>query len=702
MSEVVFPGISVHSNGEGKMGALIRAFDWSKTSLGPIEQWSQSLKSYVSMMLALPTQASIFWGEDLVQIYNDKCSTTMGDRHPVNLGLPLKQGWPEAYAMTEPLFKRIIENGEVVVYDRAFTPLERNGFIEECYFDSTVSPLKDDDGVIRGALSIGSENTALVLNSRRLAMLRKISQSMFTSTDGLDDLMRLFSSNPNDIRFALLFLPDDLNSQLELISSCGVQELAKDSPGFTNLKNLVRGTFTLNKMQIVNNVQMLIPHAPVAPWSEPTQKAIMLPVSTDSNPPKGVLVFGVSPRLHFDEPYSDFLIDVTLKIARFLETEAQTQDAVKLHNSYEFVNSVIEHVPLMIFVKDAKELRFTRFNKAGEELLGYKSEDLIGKNDYDFFNKAEADFFVEKDRATLSSGKILDIPEEKIQTRLKGERILHTKKITLYDEQGKPEFLLGISEDITEKKQAEDQHKQLLQEQLARLEAEKMIQQRDDFISIAAHELRTPLTSISLQNQLIGKFLPTLEQAPNIQKYMHVTQSCQSQIERLTKLVENLLDVTRASTGRLMLDKTDVNLSELVQRIAKALEVEFTKAKCKLELHLDTSVTGYWDSARLEQVLVNLLSNALKFGAGKTIEIKTHKEGGKALLSVKDHGIGISKEDQDRLFNRFERAVSITSFGGLGLGLYISRQIAAAHGGTVRVESEPGQGSTFTVELPLN
>ncbi|MES2803193.1 MAG: PAS domain-containing sensor histidine kinase [Bdellovibrionota bacterium] len=702
MVESPFPGITIKAFGDGQMGQLIQAFDWAKTSLGPYELWPTSLKVHVSTILALPTSASIFWGEDLLQIYNDSCSKTMGKRHPANLGLPVKQGWPEAYAMTESFFKRIINNAEVVVLDRAFMPLERDGFIEETYFDSTMSPLRDGEGLIRGVLSLNSENTEIVLSERRTEVLRKISQSTIAPADHFKSLMQIFASNPYDIRFALLFMPDGLEPKLKLVANFGIAEHLVSGTGFDKLMSYIRATFTSNIMHEINDIQNLIPHAPIEPWPELTQNAVALSIcSADLKSSKGVLIFGLSPRLKFDDHYRNYFTDMTQKIANALEADAQTRQALKMHKSFEFVNSVLENVPLMIFVKDAKELRFTHFNKAGEELLGYNSEDLIGKNDYDFFKKAEADFFIEKDRATLAGGKTLDIPEELIQTRLKGERILHTKKITLFDEQGQPEFLLGISEDITDKKLAEEQHKLLLQEQFARIEAEKMIQQRDDFISIAAHELRTPLTSISLQNQLIAKFLPTLIGTPNVEKLMSLTQNCQAQIERLTKLVENLLDVTRATTGRLVLDKTEVNLSELIQRISKGLEVELNKTKCKLELQLDPLVKGMWDAARLEQVLVNLLSNAMKFGKGQPIVISAKAEGAFAVLRVQDHGIGISNEDQVRLFNRFERAVSITSFGGLGLGLYISRQLVTAHGGTIRVQSELGTGTTFIVELPL-
>jgi len=139
---------------------------------------------------------------------------------------------------------------------------------------------------------------------------------------------------------------------------------------------------------------------------------------------------------------------------RDITERKRAEEALK--ESEKFLNNVVENIPDMIFVKDARDLRFVRFNRAGEELLGLSRDDLYGKNDYDFFLKDEADFFSKKDREVLENRQLVDIPEEKIQTRLKGERILHTKKISITDEGGKPAYLLGISEDITERRQAEE------------------------------------------------------------------------------------------------------------------------------------------------------------------------------------------------------------------------------------------------------
>jgi PAS domain S-box-containing protein len=170
-----------------------------------------------------------------------------------------------------------------------------------------------------------------------------------------------------------------------------------------------------------------------------------------------------------------------------------------------FFETILDNIPDMIFIKEAKDLKFIRFNKAGEDLIGYSRSDFIGKNDYDFFPTSQADFFISKDRSVFEGGKLVDIPEEPIETRFHGVRTLHTKKIPIYDIHGNPKFLVGISEDITDKKHTEEVKLKMYEEQVARIEAEKSLKARDEFISIASHELKSPISSLKLQAQMFKR-----------------------------------------------------------------------------------------------------------------------------------------------------------------------------------------------------
>jgi signal transduction histidine kinase len=185
-----------------------------------------------------------------------------------------------------------------------------------------------------------------------------------------------------------------------------------------------------------------------------------------------------------------------------------------------------------------------------------------------------------------------------------------------------------------------------------------------------------------------------------IQKFVEQTLR---QVNRLSRLVDDMLDISRIQTKKLALIPEQVNLCELVQDVVDRLSDQFVSVGGEPpSLILCEQAVGNWDRMRIEQVVINLLTNALRYGRGKRVEVRIQVEGGSAHLFVKDQGIGISKEAQTKIFDRFERAVSSNEVSGLGLGLYISRQIVEAHGGTIRVESELGQGATFEVVLPLS
>jgi signal transduction histidine kinase len=260
-----------------------------------------------------------------------------------------------------------------------------------------------------------------------------------------------------------------------------------------------------------------------------------------------------------------------------------------------------------------------------------------------------------------------------------------------------------LKQQIAERKRAEAERAQLLvREQAARCEAERAVRIRDDFLAMAGHELRTPLTSLhGAIETLLRATRQSLLNAPTPDRVQRMLKVIETQDERLIKLVNNLLDVSRLSEGRLELELEEVDLSAIVYDVVECFREEIARARCRLDIRAQDHVVGVWDRSRLEQVVTNLLTNALKYGAGTQVTISVSADATSARLAVADQGIGIAPQHVERIFGRFERAVAGKEYSGVGLGLSIARDIVEALGGTIGVVSEPGGGATFTVALPL-
>lgn len=359
---------------------------------------------------------------------------------------------------------------------------------------------------------------------------------------------------------------------------------------------------------------------------------------------------------------------------------ARKQAEQALREAQNFLSTIIDSMPVTLFVKEATALRYVMFNRAGEALLEISRDDLLGKNDYDLFPKAQADFFVGRDREVLSQGRRLEIPEEPIDTP-QGTRLLHTIKVPINDGQGRPAYLLGISTDITESRKVE------------RLKSE--------FISTVSHELRTPLTSIRGSLGLVsgGAAGPVTEKAKELLGI--ALKNC----ERLTDLINDILDVEKIESGKMEFTFETQALAPLMQQAVEANQSY--AAALDVSIHLAPVQESVWvsvDAGRFLQVMSNLLSNAAKFSPkGGTVEVAAVVAGNEARISVADRGPGIPAEFHARIFQRFSQADAsdTRSRGGTGLGLAISKSIVERMGGRIAFDTRAGEGTTFVVALPL-
>ena len=241
----------------------------------------------------------------------------------------------------------------------------------------------------------------------------------------------------------------------------------------------------------------------------------------------------------------------------------------------------------------------------------------------------------------------------------------------------------------------------LLQElQATQKDLHRAVKMRDDFMSMVSHELRTPLNTLVLQTQLRRRMASGAASSPAQQQVM--VERDERQLSNIVRLIDDMLDVTRMQRGTLAISPEPADLVRLVRRVVESFADQATGAGCTFELVTPDSLPGVWDEFRIEQVVANLLTNAMRYGNSHPVQVRVETSLGEATVAVLDSGVGIDPQDLARIFEQFERAGDRKVAPGLGLGLYISRQIAQSHGGSIEVSSTLGQGSVFTVRLPLD
>ncbi len=364
------------------------------------------------------------------------------------------------------------------------------------------------------------------------------------------------------------------------------------------------------------------------------------------------------------------------KVTRDLTERKAALEAVR--RSEERLRLMIEAVrDYAIFMLDPAG-RITSWNIGAERLKGYRADEIIGKHFSIFYSEEDRKRGHPDDelRRAIADGRY---EEEGWRYRKDGSRFWANVLITaLFEHDGRHIGFTKVTRDFTDAKRLR--------------EAQVAVQVRDEFISVASHELRTPLAALLMHIESLRRTAQPDDSAPRLRARLEKAAQAG---QRLETLMNQMLDVSRISAGHLDLDPEPFHLEELVRDIAERFAEEV-----EIDLRVQPDVSGVWDRGRIDQVLTNLVSNAVKYGHGKPIEIELSAGEREAAIRVTDRGIGIEPDKLSRIFEPFERAVRAREFGGFGLGLYIARQIVEASGGRIEVESRPGQGSTFTVRLP--
>ena len=546
---------------------LIRARDWADTPVGSMEGWPPSLRTALSICLESRFPILIWWGPELVMLYNDAYAPLIGSKHPDALGQRGADCFPEIWEIIGPMLAGVRERGESTWSDDQLLLLERRGFPEECYFTFSYSPIRDESGAIEGVFTAVAETTSHVIGARRLRILRELTAATAEARTPLDvctQAARVLRGSVS-VAFSLAYLFEENGSVARLAATSDVSRGARVAPRLVALHDdrppgpwPLAAVATGGEPLLLEDVAERIGGDAAAAGL--ASRAIVLPLQQGSAAPVGALVLGLNERRPIDDDYLSFL----KLVARQVGTA----------------------------IADAQ--------------------------------RAEA----ERQRS----------------------------------------------------------------EALAELDRAKTL-----FFTNVSHELRTPLTLI------LSPLEELLAESNQPAEHRGQLELIRRNALRLLRLVNTLLDFSRAESGRIDALFQPTDLTAVTTDLASAFRSAIEAAGLRLLVDCPPLDEPIWvDREAWEKIVLNLLSNALKFTMAGEIAVSLHIEGDDVVLLVRDSGVGVPPKELPHLFERFHRIrdVAARSHEGSGIGLALVDELTRLHGGTVEVESEPGAGSTFTVRLP--
>jgi signal transduction histidine kinase len=573
-------------------------------------------------------------------------------------------------------------------------PVLRNHRLEEVYWTYGYSPVFCESGEVGGTLVVCTETTSRVLTERRLHVLRKLAE-MTAFADGAA-LFRLasevFATADHDLPFALIYRCD--KGAYALAESVGLDPESTDAAD-----RALRERLSLLAVSATGVELSLAPLAlPGGPWPERTDRVYFEPISRgaagDGEP---VLVFGLSPRLPFDEPYRDFLrqLGEQLSSARARTHAFRVRAAAEAER-----NDLLRLAPVAMALLSGPELVFELANPAFAAILGGRQ--LAGFPCFTAIPEVRGTSIETILRRAYTTGEPYVADEYKVPLDLQQNGALEDRyfrfSLAPVRDGDMVSGLIVVAVDITEQVSARRVLERASQERESLLrELESASSAKDEFLAMLGHELRNPLSPIVTALELV-----------KLRAGGHTTREhdvIERQVNHLVRLVDDLLDVSRITRGKVELRKETVELSSVLEKAVEVVSTLFEQRHHRLDLRVPASgLTWTGDPVRLAQVVANLLTNAARYtDPGGTVELTARRDGSEIVITVEDDGTGISPELLPTIFDPFVQGKrrADRAQGGLGIGLALVKNLVELHGGTVMASSDGHhQGSLFTIRLP--
>lgn len=665
------------------MPDLVRRTDWSATPLGPIASWPTALRALVATMMCSPHPMLLFWGEELVQIYNDAFLPSFGrSKHPAALGQNARECWEEVWHLVGDQIEAAMRDGTPTWQADASVPIFRNGRIEDAYWTYGYSPARDDRGQIAGTLVVCTETTSSVLARRRLSVLQTISEAVGSADAGAETVLAR--------ALEVLAVPSDETPFVAIVDAKEGNVVDGVNLG-EPLRAQLEAAFAADPPQ--SSVTLTLEPGEIVPrWPEPITAARVVELDRGRH-----MVFGLSPRLPFDDAYRDFLHRVVGQVASALQrgrlVDARAAALAERRN-------LMMQAPVAMAMMTGPELVFDVANPVYEAMVG---REVIGKPFFDAFPEvrdtelAAILLRVYRD-GTPFVAEEMPIGFDRAGTGTHQEMVYKFNVEPLRNELGDVYGMMVVAVDITATVHARRQIQAAHDDRHALVaELEGANRAKDEFLAVLGHELRNPLAPIVTALDLLRIRGATSREHEVIAR----------QVAHVLRLVDDLLDVARISRGKLQLKLEDTDVADVIRRAIEMVEPLLQMHHHQLELELpDEPLTWRVDPARMQQVFANLLTNAARYTPPEGhIAVVVRRDGDDVVVSIVDDGQGIEPDLLDTLFDLFVQGSqgSDRRTGGLGLGLTLVRSLTELHGGSVGASSAGrDRGSEFVVRLPLS
>jgi len=628
--------------GGGEMGARMRVFDWESSLLGAVSDWPKSLCTAVSIALNSQFPTIIFWGPDLVMLYNDAYLPILADKHPAALGRPARELWPEIWPIVSPMLHGVLETGQATWSDDLFLPIIHNGAVGEHYFTFSYSPIRDETGMVRGVFCPVAETTDRVQSERREQRLRAAAER------ARDDVSRILE-NMGD-----RFVAFDADWRITYANASAAEFMhhrREDLLGKSYWEEFppVLGTNIESEFRRAMNERVVVEfetyYAPWARWVE----AHVSPLRDG-----GIAVFfrDITERKQTEAALreSERRLRLATQAAEMYgwEVDLANQTFIWSENAARVVDfpmpRTLAEVRAVVHPDDRAEViqTFTQaIEKGGEFKIEYRIADRPPGDDVWVF----------------SAGVVIPAAD------------------------GAPARVVGVTQNITARKQVEAERERLL------TELQRVNEELQQFAYIVSHDFNEPLRTVSNYVKLLARrYLGQLDADADD----YITFAADG-AQRMQRLLTDLLAYTRAGQ---MLEFKAVDCEAVLEQVLGALQSRITE--CGAVVTHDPLPAVQGDATRVGQVLQNLIGNALKFCTTQPrIHITAYHENQHWRFAVRDNGIGIDPQQTKRLFQVFQRLHSRSEYPGTGMGLAICKKIVEQHGGRIWVESQPDEGSVF-------